>query len=64
MAGRPSTKRAPGPWPKADDGTDAVSKVDPSRISSHEARRRIRSFLASLDEQEDEGGEVQSVLGP
>jgi hypothetical protein len=41
----------------ADDKRAAVFRFDPARISQHEARRRMKAFLASLEAEDEETGE-------
>jgi hypothetical protein len=54
------TGRSVLPWPKSDDGTVAVFRVDPSRISCHEAKRRIKAFLHQLS-QDGSGMKTRTV---
>jgi hypothetical protein len=54
--------RSKQPWPRSEsDGMVAVFKADPSRISCHEAKRRMKRFLASLEEHENEEGKKWQV---
>jgi hypothetical protein len=53
LAGRTKGPKLPKPrWPRSDDGTVAVLRFDPSRISHHEARKRMRAFLTEVEQTE------------